>query len=111
MIWNEIVSLIKRNFWVIAVMIIFAVAYPWTLIISIPIALVALSPILLQWYLQNRVKDIFGQRGNAQGGHHSQQRRHNDSEGEVTIVETKPTQPRVNDDVGEYVDFKEIKDK
>ena len=29
---------------------------------------------------------------------------------EVTIIETKTTEQRVNDDVGEYVDFKEIKD-
>ena len=111
MIWNEIVSLVKRNFWTLTVMIILAVAYPWTLIISIPIALVALSPILLKWQLEKRVKDMFGQKGNAQQGHHSQQRRHNDGEGEVTIIETNPTKPRVNDDVGEYVDFKEIKDK
>ena len=110
MIWNEIVSLIKRNFWTLAVMIILAVAYPWTLIISIPIALGALSPILLQWHLQKRVKDMFGQSTNAQGGHHTQQRRHNKGEGEVTIIETKTTEQRVNDDVGEYVDFKEIKD-
>ena len=40
----------------------------------------------------------------------SQQRRHNNDEGKVTIINTKPTEQRVNNDVGEYVDFKEIKD-
>ena len=53
---------------------------------------------------------MFGQGANAQGDHHTQQRRHNKGEGEVTIIETKTTEQRVNDDVGEYVDFKEIKD-
>jgi uncharacterized membrane protein len=109
MIWNDIVSLVKRNFWTLAVMIILAVAYPWTLIISIPIALGAVAPILLKWYLQRKANQMFGQANNTQESH-SQQRRRNDGEGEVTIIETTPTKPRVNDDVGEYVDFKEIKD-
>ena len=85
MIWNEIVSLVKRNFWTLAVMIILAVAYPWTLIISIPIALGALAPILLHWHLQKRVKEMFGQRDSAQRDD-SQQRRHNNGEGKVTII-------------------------
>lgn len=109
MIWNEIVSLVKRNFWTLAVMVILAVAYPWTLIIIIPIALGALAPILLHWHLQKRAKEMFGQRDSAQRDD-SQQRRHNNDEGKVTIINTKPTEQRVNNDVGEYVDFKEIKD-
>lgn len=32
-------------------------------------------------------------------------------EGKVTVVRTEPTERRVSDDVGEYVDFKEIKER
>ena len=33
------------------------------------------------------------------------------SEGKVTVVQTEHSEPRVNDEVGEYVDFKEVKEK
>ena len=44
-------------------------------------------------------------------GEQSQRARKRKSDGEVTVVKTEQSEPRVNDEVGEYVDFKEIKDK
>ena len=44
-------------------------------------------------------------------GEQSQRSRKSKSDGEVTVVRTEHSEPRVNDEVGEYVDFKEIKEE
>lgn len=113
MIWNELIAYLKRNFWILAVAVILAVAYPWTLMFSIPITLVSLAPLLLLWRVRKTQEGMFGQNEeqhtNNQGFN---QRRRQKREGEVTVVHTsESTEPRISDDVGEYVDFKEVKEK
>ena len=92
-------------------MVTLAVAMPWTLIFIVPLALVALAPIWLVWRVQKAQKDMFG---GQTGANNTQQQgfgyRKQNNEGKVTVVQSEPTEQRVNDDVGEYVDFKEIKE-
>lgn len=113
MIWEAIWALIKRNILTIVLMITFAVwAFPWSLIFIIPICLVALTPILLLWRV-SRVQKEFAKRARAhaeeQNGAFRQESRGKKQEGKVTIIQTEATEQRISDDVGEYVDFKEIK--
>ena len=111
MFLNELWALIKRNILVIVLMVTLAVAMPWTLIFIVPLALVALAPIWLVWRVQKAQKDMFGNQTRADNA--QQQgfgRRKQSNEGRVTVVQSEPTEQRVNDDVGEYVDFKEIKE-
>lgn len=94
-------------------MITFAVwAFPWSLIFIIPILLIALTPILLLWRV-SRVQKEFAKRARAyaeeQNGAFRQEPRGKKQEGKVTIIQTEATEQRISDDVGEYVDFKEIK--
>lgn len=109
MFLNELWALIKRNIFVVVLMVTLAVAMPWTLVFIIPIALISLVPIFLLWRVHKAQKDIFGNQtdSNTQQGFGRRKQR---NEGEVTVVQSEPTEQRVNDDVGEYVDFKEIKD-
>lgn len=113
MFLNELWALIKRNIFVVVLMVTLAVAVPWTLVFIIPIALVALAPIWLVWRVQKAQKDMFG---GQTGTNNTQQQdfgfgqRKQKNEGKVTVVQSEPTEQRVNDDVGEYVDFKEIKE-
>ncbi len=112
MIWNELWALIRRNIFVVVLLVTLAVAAPWTLVFIIPLALISLAPILLLWRVRKAQKDMFGGQARAddaqhQGFGHRKQK----EEGKVTVVQAEPTEQRVSDDVGEYVDFKEIKDK
>lgn len=63
--------------------------------------------VIIVWHTYKMFRDILnGTKGVRQGSHETQR------EGHVTIHKTQNTPPKkVNDDVGEYVDFKEIKDK
>ncbi len=111
MIWSQLWALIRRNIFTIVLMVVFAVAVPWTLVLIIPLVLVSLAPILLLWRVQKAQKDMFGNQTRADNA--QQQgfgRRKQSNEGRVTVVQAEPTEQRVNDDVGEYVDFKEIKE-
>ena len=111
MFLNELWALIKRNILVIVLMVTLAVAMPWTLIFIIPLALIALAPVFLLWRVNKAQKDMFGNQTETsntqqQGFGHRKQK----NEGKVTVVQAEPTEQRVSNDVGEYVDFKEIKD-
>lgn len=63
--------------------------------------------VILVWHTFKMFRDIFnGTKGVQQGS------RETPRQGDVTIQRTSRTpSKRVNDDVGEYVDYKEIKDK
>ena len=115
MIWNELWVFIKRNILAIVLAMTIAIAAPWTLIFIIPVAIISLLPLLIKWRLYRAQQQMFDnasqQGGNPFSAHtHSAKGGKRKSEGEVTVVQTEQTEQRVNDDVGEYVDFKEIKD-
>ncbi|MBR2443489.1 MAG: hypothetical protein IKB19_04230 [Rikenellaceae bacterium] len=62
---------------------------------------------IIAWYAYKMFRDIF--RGGAGVGRGS---RELPQEGDVTVHQTvRQPRKRVNDNVGEYVDFKEVKDK
>ena len=115
MFLNELWEFFKRNIFVIVLAITLAVAAPWTLIFILPIAVIVMIPLFLKWKIYRAHKQMFDQANKQAGNPFSsqthQQRRKVKSEGEVTVTMTEPTEQRINDDVGEYVDFKEVKNK
>ena len=72
-------------------------------LILIVILLVAVLMVLVavRW-IRNKFYEMTGRK--------EKPRTRNRREGEVTIVHTEQSEQKVSDDVGEYVDFKEIKD-
>ncbi len=114
MFLNELWSFVKRNIFVIVLAVTLVIAAPWTLIFVLPIAIISLLPLFIKWRLYRAQKQMFDNMQNPSGnpfGGESQHTRKSKSDGEVTVVKTEQSEPRVNDEVGEYVDFKEIKDK
>ena len=114
MFLNELWEFFKRNIFVIVLAVTLAVAAPWTLIFILPIAIIVMIPLFLKWKIYRAHKQMFDQ-ANQQAGNPfaqaNQQQRKAKSEGQVTVTMTEPTEQRINDDVGEYVDFKEVKNK
>ena len=114
MFLNELWEFCKRNIFVIVLAVTLAVAAPWTLIFILPIAIIVMIPLYLKWKIYRAHKQMFDQ-ANQQAGNPfaqaNQQQRKAKSEGQVTVTMTEPTEQRINDDVGEYVDFKEVKNK
>lgn len=114
MFLNELLRFVKHNIFVIVLAVTLVIAMPWTLIFVIPIAAVALLPLFIKWRIYRAQKQMFDNMQNPSGnpfGGESQRTRKRKGDGEVTVVKTEQSEPRVNDEVGEYVDFKEIKDK
>ena len=114
MFLNELWRFVKHNIFVIVLAVTLVIALPWTLIFVIPIAIISLLPLLIKWRIYRAQKQMFDNMQNPSGnpfGGESQRTRRRKSDGEVTVVKTEHSEPRVNDEVGEYVDFKEIKDK
>ena len=116
MFWDHIWGLVKRNLLFIVIAAVLVVAAPWTLIFILPIFIIMLLPTILMWRVARAQRKIYDEFTRQAGGHRQEQqqsqqswgRRETKSEGDVTVVRTEPTEQRVNDDVGEYVDFKEI---
>ena len=114
MFLNELWKYIKSNIFIIVLAVTIAVAAPWTLIFILPIAFVSLLPLIIKWRLYSASKQMFDNMQNPSGNPFGEQRTHNNkrtNEGDVTVVRTERSEPRVNDEVGEYVDFKEIKEE
>ena len=114
MFLNELWSFVKRNIFVVVLAVTLVVAAPWTLIFVLPIAAISLLPLFIKWRIYRAQKQMFDNMQNPSGepfGEQSRQSRKRKSDGQVTVVKTERSEPRVNDEVGEYVDFKEIKDK
>ena len=113
MFLNELLRFIKHNIFVIVLAVTLVIAMPWTLIFVIPIAVISLLPLFIKWRIYRAQKQMFDNMQNPSGnpfGGESQRTRKRKGDGEVTVVKTEQSEPRVNDEVGEYVDFKEIKD-
>jgi cbb3-type cytochrome oxidase subunit 3 len=118
MIWNEIWDFVKRNIFAIVLMVTLVVAVPWSLIFVLPIAFIFLLILIVLWRVRRQQQQIFDEARRANGDFDEQQQQSHNSwwrrsknEGEVTIVRTEPTEQRVSDDVGEYVEFKEVKNE
>ncbi len=117
MIWNEIWEFLKRNIFSIVLVAVMVVVAPWSLVFVLPIAILFLLLLVFLWRIRRQQQKIFEQQSQHRAGEGGEQRsqrswwhRTAKNEGEVTVVQTEPTEQRVSDDVGEYVDFKEIKD-
>lgn len=116
MFWNEIWDFIKRNIFGIVLIITLVVAAPWSLIFVLPVAIFFLLLLIIIWRVRRQQQKIFDEARRQAGEQYQQQSQHSwwhrrsKNEGEVTIVQTEQTEQRVSDDVGEYVDFKEIKE-
>ena len=114
MFLNELWRFIKHNIFVIVLAVTLVVALPWMLIFVLPIALISLLPLFIKWRMYRAQQQMFDNMQNPSGAPfdgQSQRARKAKSEGKVTVVQTEHSEPRVNDEVGEYVDFKEVKEK
>lgn len=114
MFWRELWDLAKRNALVIVIALVIAVVMPWTLIIIVPLAFIALIPLIIRWFVYRTQKQMFDNMQNPSGdnfGGESKRTRKAKRDGNVTVVRTEHSEPRINDEVGEYVDFKEIKEE
>lgn len=118
MFWNELWDFIKRNIFGIVLIVTLVVAAPWSLLIFVaPIAILFLLILIVVWRVRRTQQQLYEearrQAGEQQYNEQSQRSwwRRSRSEGDVTIVQSEPTEQRISDDVGEYVDFKEVKNE
>lgn len=109
MYWSELWGFIKRNILTIVLLTVVAVAMPWTLIFIIPVVLITLRLQMAMWKMRRTYGQNFQQNYRQQEHNNTKQGSH--KEGNVTVVRTEQSEQRVSDDVGEYVDFKEIKEE
>lgn len=113
---NTIWDFIKQNIFTIIVIVTLIVAMPWLgYLFLIPLVLVIIFGAILAWKVHKLRNQIYNEAQRQQGEQQYQQqgwwhRNHRRNEGDVTVIQTEQTEQRVSDDVGEYVDFKEIKE-
>lgn len=101
------------NLLTIVLLVILAVNFPLILWFIVPIALVILIPVALvafrfakaMWRMKRAYKQSYKNTTNT----HSQ-KESKAKAGDIKIILTDQAEQRVNDDVGEYVDFQEIKE-
>ncbi len=114
---NTIWNFIKQNIFTIILIVTLVVAMPWLgYLFLIPLILVVVFGAMLAWKIHKLRSQIVDETQRQQGYQQEQQqswwsRNRSRNEGEVTVVQTEPTEQRVNDEVGEYVDFKEVKNE
>ncbi|MBE6174521.1 MAG: DUF4834 family protein [Rikenellaceae bacterium] len=110
---NFLWEFIKRNIFAIVLVVTLLVAMPWLgYIIAVPLIFMVVLGAMVSWRLyklQSRMRDEANRQRQQYGG--GATRGGSRKEGEVTIVRTEPTEQKVNDNVGEYVDFKEVEDE
>ena len=87
---------------------------PWLgYLFVVPLVFIVAFGAVISWRIYKLRKQIYNemhrQEGNEQQGW--QQRQRGREEGDVTIVQTEQSEQKISDDVGEYVDFKEVKNK
>ena len=108
MYWSYFWEFVKRNIFTIVVMAVVAVAFPWTLVFIIPVAIIVLRLQMAVWKVQENLKKASAQQQQHQ---YSSTNEKSTKEGNVTVVRTEQTEHRVSNDVGEYVDFKEVNEE
>ena len=107
MYWSYFWEFVKRNILTIVVLAVVAVVLPWTLIFIIPVAIIILRLQMAVWKMQENLKKASAQ----QQHQYSSTNEKSTKEGNVTVVRTEQAEQRVSNDVGEYVDFKEINEE
>lgn len=117
---DSIVEWIRRNPLTCILLVMIAVFAPSLFgAIFIGIAIVALLLLALPVFgllklrrMSKKMEQETHQQGFGGQGFGNQSRTRNTNEGEVKVYTTEEaTEKRVSDDVGEYVDFEEVKDK
>ena len=109
---DSIWDFIKRNLFTIVIIATLIVAMPWLgYIFVIPLIIIIVFALAISWRLY-QIRKQFKDETHRQQGEPQQnnwwQRQQKRREGEVTIIQTEHTEQKVSDDVGEYVEFKEI---
>lgn len=117
--FSGIFNFIRRNPLTCTILLLLMVAAPgifgvFAIIFIAAVLLIAISWALLLWRIRGTQKEMerqFREQGYEEYGQREQYGfgRKKRREGEVTVIETEATRKRVSDDVGEYVDFKEVK--
>lgn len=108
MYWSYFWEFVKRNILTIVILAVVAVVLPWTLIFIIPVAIIVLRLQMAVWKMQENLKKASAQQQHYQ---HSETKEKTTKEGDVTVVRTEQAEQRVSNDVGEYVDFKEVNEE
>lgn len=108
MYWSYFWEFVKRNILTIVILAVVAAVWPWTLFFIIPLAIIVLRLQMAVWKVQHNYKQAYNHQ---QQYEQSGAKEHKTKEGDVKVVRTEHTEQRVSDDVGEYVDFKEIKEE
>ena len=108
MLWN----FIKQNIFTIIIIVTLIVAMPWLgYLFMIPLIIVVLGGAVIAWRVHKLRQQFYkdAQQRNQQQSWWQHSRNRND--GEVRVVRTEKSEQRINDNVGEYVDFKEVKEE
>lgn len=111
----NLIAGIRRNPLTFLVVLLLMLAAPWLFgviaLVFVVMALVALfSWLSIIWRVRDAQRQMERDFDEAGGNRQRNYRRSGTKEGDVTVVATEPSRKRVNDDVGEYVDFKEVKE-
>ncbi len=114
-LFAALANFIRRNPLTVLFLAIIAVGAPWVLgvfalILLVPLLIGAISLVPLIRSMREAQRAAAEQQRRYGGASYSRGRRRDDRrEGDVTVVATEePAPKRVSDDVGEYVDFKEV---
>jgi len=110
----NLIAGIRRNPLTFVLMLALMVAAPWLFgviaIVFVAMALVILfSWLSIVWRVRDTQRRMDREFDNARQNRRRNYSRSGTKEGDVTVVNTEQSRKRVNDDVGEYVDFKEVK--
>lgn len=111
----NLIAGIRRNPLTFLVVLLLMLAAPWLFgviaLVFVVMALVALfSWLSIIWRVRDAQRQMERDFDEAGGNRQRNYRRRGTKEGDVTVVATEPSRKRVNDDVGEYVDFKEVEE-
>lgn len=117
--FSLILDFITRNPLTTLLVVLLCVAAPqvlgiFALILLVPVLLAIIGGAIFLWKVRKAQRDVEQKMREAQGRASYSERRYGGGgtvrEGNVTVTATEPQQKRVSDDVGEYVDFKEVKE-
>ena len=118
-LFSLILDFITRNPLTTLIFVLLCIAAPqvlgiFALILLVPVMLAVMGGLIFLWKVRKAQRDVEQKMRDAQGRASYSERRYSGGgstqEGNVTVTATEPQQKRVSDDVGEYVDFKEVKE-
>lgn len=116
--FSGIFNFIRRNPFTCSILLLLMVAAPgvfgvFAIIFIVAVLLIVISWALLLWRIRGTQKEMerqFREQGYEEYGQREQYEfGRKKREGEVTVIETEATRKKVSDDVGEYIDFKEVR--